>query len=192
MSHNTGRAQVSTVKMDQRRKAVLLGCLAVILIVGAYVGYTVYGSGRLALSVTDPPRDWGEASNIYVRFSEVKVHRADAGNETGWYTVVEEARWADLRSPLNSSAALGSGNLQAGKNNLVWFTVEEAIIPRNSANSTATVQSGTFKVSIVQGGVDVKAGQTSYLLIDITPKVVGSAAQGFRVVPASKALPTQG
>jgi len=178
--------------MDQQRRAALLGGLAIILIAGAYMGYTVYGSGRLEVSVTDPPRDWGDASNIYIRFSEVKVHRANAGNETGWYTVADEGGWIDMMSTLNSSAALGAGNLQAGKYNLVWFTVEEAIVTVDGVNNTATVQSGTFKVSIVQGGVDIKAGQTSHLLIDVTPKVVGSIAQGFRVVPAAKALPTQG
>jgi len=178
--------------MDQQRKTVLLGALAVTLIAGAYMGYTVYGSGRLAVSITDPPQDWGEASNVYVRFSEVKVHRADAGNETGWYTVVDGESWIDLGSTLNSSAVLGTGDLQAGKYNLVRFTVEETIVTVDEANHTATVQSGMLKVSIVQGGVDIKAGQTSYLLIDITPKVVGSATQGFRVVPAAKALPTQG
>lgn len=171
---------------------MLPGGLAVILVAGAYVGFTVYGSGRLVVSVTDPPRDWGDATHVYVRFSEIKVHRADAGNETGWYTVVEGEGWVDLRSTLNSSAALGVGGLQAGKYNLVRFTVEEAIVTVDDENYTATVQSGSLKVAIIQGGVDVKAGQTSYLLIDITPKVVGSAAQGFRVVPAAKALPAQG
>ena len=178
--------------MDQQKKTALLSALAAVLIAGAYLGYTVYGSGRLAVSITDPPRDWGEASNVYVRFSEVKVHRADAGNETGWYTVVDGGGWVDLGSTLNSSAALGAGNLLAGKYNLVRFTVEEAVVTVDGVNHTATVQSGTLKVSIVQGGVDIKAGQTSYLLIDITPKVVGSTTQGFRVVPAAKALPTQG
>jgi hypothetical protein len=171
---------------------MLIGGLAVIIIAGAYIGFTVYGSGRLVVEVTDPPMDWGQATHIYVKFSEVKVHRANAGNETGWITVVEEGGWIDLRSTLNSSATLGAGSLQAGKYNLIRFTVEEAIVTVNDANHTATVQSGTLKVAIVQGGVDIKAGQTSHLLIDITPKVIGSASQGYRVVPAAKALPTQG
>jgi hypothetical protein len=177
--------------MDQRRRTALLAALAAIIIAGAYTVYTVYGSGRLAVSVTDPPRDWGDASNVYIRFSEVRVHRANVGNETGWVTIVEEGGWVDLGSTLNSSAALGTGSLQAGKYNLVWFTVEEAIVTVDGANHTAAVQSGVLKVSIFRGGVDIKAGQTSYLLIDMTPRVNGSAAEGFRVVPAAKALPTQ-
>ena len=177
--------------MSQNKK-IIIGTLAVIIIAGAYFGYTAYGSGKLAISITDPPRDWGEATNVYVKFSEIKVHRADAENETGWFTVVEDVGWIDLRSTLNSSKAMGVSDLKAGKYNLLRFTVEEAIVTIDRANHTATVQSGTLKISIIQGGVTIKAGETSHLLIDITPKVVGSAAQGYRVVPAAKALPTEG
>jgi hypothetical protein len=156
------------------------------------MGYRVYGIGKLSLSIIDPPKDWGDASNIYIKFSNVTVHRADAGNESGWYTIVSESGWVDLRSTLNSSAVLGVSDLSVGKYNLLRFTVEDAVVTLDGVNHAATVPSGTLKVSIIQGGVTVVAGQTSYLLIDITPKVVGSVAQGIRVVPSAKALPTQG
>jgi hypothetical protein len=178
--------------MVQNRKMLLIGILLVIVIAGAYMGYTAYGTGRLEVRITDPPKDWGQATDVYIQFSEIMVHRADSGNESGWYTVVSGLGWIDLGSTLNSSKALGVGNLQAGKYNQIRFTVEEAIVTLDGVNHTANVSSGTLKVSIIQGGVNIVAGQTSYLLIDITPKVVGSVAQGLRVVPSAKALPTMG
>ena len=112
-------------------------------------------------------------------------------NESGWYTVISDAGWIDLASTINSSKALGIGNLQAGKYNQVRFNVDEAIVTLEGVNYTATVPSSTLKVSIIQGGVKVMAGQTSYLLIDITPKVVGSSTQSIKIVPSAKAIPAE-
>jgi hypothetical protein len=178
--------------MIQNRKLVLISTFVIILIAGAYMGYTAYGMGKLSISITDPPKDWGKATNVYIKFSKIMIHKANAGNESGWNTAISEVGWVDLRSTLNSSKTLGVGELQAGKYNQIRFTVEEAVVTLEGMNHTAIVPSETFKVNIIQGGVNIVAGQTSYLLIDITPKVVGSAAQGLRIVPSAKALPTKG
>jgi len=67
------------------------------------------------------------------------------------------------------------------------FEVLDAIVTVEDMNYTATVSSGKLTVAIVRGGVDISVGQTSHLVIDITPKVVGSQSAGFKVVPAVKA-----
>jgi hypothetical protein len=51
----------------------------------------------------------------------------------------------------------------------------------------ATVSSGKLTIAVTRGGVNIEEGQKSHLVIDITPKVMGSATGGFRVVPAVKA-----
>jgi hypothetical protein len=168
-------------------KKVLMGLLVTIIVVSAGFTYFTYGKGTLVVEMKDPPEEWGSASKIYIRYSEIKVHRANAGNESGWFTAVEGDSWIDLSTVLDSSKVIGSTGLQAGKYNLMRFEVLEAIVTVDDMNYTATVSSRKLTVSIHNGGVDISVGQTSHLVIDITPKVVGSPSAGFKVVPAVKA-----
>jgi hypothetical protein len=97
----------------------------------------------------------------------------------------------DLSSVLNASEVIGSSQLRPGKYNLVRFLVLESIVTVGGQNYTATVISGKINIAITKGGVNVEAGQTSHLVIDITPSVVGSVATGFNVVSAVKAIPSE-
>jgi len=172
-----------------RKMGVLLALLIGVTIVGGGLAYLTYGSGKLIVEMKDPPEHWGPASRVYVHYSEILIHRADAGNESGWYTAVENDGWIDLSEVLNASRAIGGGSLRAGKYNLVRFEIIDSIVTVNGQNHTAPVESGKLTVSITRGGVNVEVGQTKHLVIDIAPKVVGSAANGFRLVPAAKAAP---
>lgn len=168
-------------------KNVLLGLLVTTIAVSASFTYLTYGKGTLVIEMKDPPNEWGSASKVYIQYSEIKIHRANAGNESGWFTAVEGDSWIDLSTVLDSSRIIGSTGLQAGKYNLMRFEVLDAIVTVEDINYTATVSSGKLTVAIVRGGVDISVGQTSHLVIDITPKVVGSQSAGFKVVPAVKA-----
>jgi hypothetical protein len=171
------------------KKIALIAAIGFIIIVGAGYSYTTLGTGKLVIMITDPPEHWGSASKVYIRYSEIKIHRANAGNESGWYTAVEGDSWIDLSTVLDSSEVIGSTHLQAGKYNLIRFEVLDANVTVAGENYTATVSSGNLTVSIMKGGVDISVGQTSHLVIDITPKVMGSTSTGFKVVPATKVTP---
>jgi len=170
-------------------KEFLTGLLIATVIIGGTYGYFAYGYGTLVVEFMDPPEHWGPASKVYIHYSAIMVHRADAGNESGWFTAVQSDGWIDLSAVLNVSEAIGQGSLQAGLYNLIRFNVTEAKVTVNGDNETATVESGMLNVPITRGGIKVNAGQTAYLVIDITPRVVGSEAEGFRLVPAARALP---
>jgi hypothetical protein len=152
--------------------------------------YAGYGTGTLIIEMVDPPKDWGAASHVYIHYSAIMIHRADAANESGWSTV-SVAGWINLTSVLNVSKAISQGPLQAGKYNVIRFNVTEAIVTVNGANYTATVASGKLNIPITRGGIqvnaEVNAGGTTYLVIDVAPRVTGSEAEGFRLVPSAKA-----
>lgn len=170
------------------RNLVALALLSVVIIATGY-SYIAFGTGKLVVEITDPPENWGRASNIYIEYSEVEIHRAKAGNESGWFTVVDEGGWIDLSRVLNSSEALGTSSLRAGKYNLIRFQVLDAIVTVDGVNHTATVASGRLNIAITRGGVDIQVGQTSHVVIDVTPRVTGSQVGGFKLVPAAKATP---
>lgn len=174
--------------MEQNRKLVL-SVAAIVILLGAFLGYRTFGNGSLVVEMTDPPNEWGAAERVYIKYSAVEVHRAGAGNQSGWITVVDTEAWIDLTKTLNSSKTLGAGSLQAGKYTLVRFEVLEAIVTVEDVNHTATVANGKLNIGIIQGGITINAGQTSSLLIDITPRVTGSEVQGYRLTPAARALP---
>ncbi len=54
----------------------------------AYYSYNTFASGTLSVKVTDPPKDWGNATDIYILCSAIGVHRSSEDNTTGWTTVV--------------------------------------------------------------------------------------------------------
>lgn len=169
-------------------KGVLTGILAASIIMSSLFIYVGYGSGTLIVEMIDPPKDWGPASQVYINYSAIMVHRADAANESGWYTV-DTAGSINLTSVLNVSKAIGEGPLQAGKYNVIRFNVTGAIVTVDGVNYTATVASGKLNIPIIKGGIQVDAGQTAYLIVDITPRVTGSEDQGFKLVPAARAMP---
>ena len=108
------------------------------------------------------------------------------------YAELSRARdsWIDLSTVLNASEVVGTSRLRSGKYNLVRFEVLESVVTVGGQNYTATVSSGRLTIAVTGGGVNIEVGQISHLVIDITPKVIGSAAGGFRVVPAVKASPS--
>jgi hypothetical protein len=61
----------------------------------AYVG--TLASGTIIVVVRDAPVEWDQ---LHVRFSDVQVHRADAGEESGWVSL-------PLTSPSIDFMALG-------------------------------------------------------------------------------------
>jgi len=169
-------------------KGVLMGILTASLIISSLFVYFTYGSGTLVIEMMDPPEYWGSASHVYIHYSEIKIHRADAEEESGWHTVIEDDRWLNLTSVVNVSKAIGQSSLQAGKYNIIRFNITEAIVTVNGENHTVTVVNGRLNIPITRGGIRVDAGQKTYLVIDITPRITGSQ-QGFRLVPATRAIP---
>jgi hypothetical protein len=170
------------------KMVLIVGVLvALVTIIGVF-SYSTYEYGTLVVKMTDPPDHWGPASNVYIHYSEIMIHKAQAGNESGWSTVVESG-WIELSTAVNVSKTIGQKSLQAGKYNLVRFQILDSIVTVEGKNYTATVGSGEITISITEGGIRVNAGQTAYLVIDITPRVVGSPSTGFKLVPAATASP---
>ena len=169
-----------------RRLTVLV--IAVIITGVALIGvsyiYNTYGSGTLQIKITDPP-SWGQATQVYLNYGVIEVHRTDGANTSGWFTIVDKSEWISLIKVLNINQTLGSKPLQAGLYNLIRFTILDAIVTVSGKNYTATVPSGKLQVAITKGGIRIVTGQTATLLIDLNTKVVGF----YKIVPDIRATP---
>lgn len=173
------------------RPSTSIVAIVVVLVIAAAAlfAYFTYGSGTLQINMTDPPLSWGEATQVYLNYSAIEVHRADAGNESGWSTVIDKSAWINLTRTLDVNQTIGSKNLQAGLYNLVRFRILESKVTVGGINHTATVPSGELTIAITTGGIRVNTGQTAIMLIDLNVKVEGSKTLGFRIVPTARATP---
>ncbi|MDG6904930.1 MAG: DUF4382 domain-containing protein [Nitrososphaerota archaeon] len=148
-------------------------------------------TGTLQLSMIDPPNVPANVVQVYINYTSIQVHVANAGNQSGWYNVTSKGT-IDLTKIVNSSAVLGSAKLPVGTYNIVRFNVTSAMVTINGTsgkltNYTATVPSGMLQ-SVITGGVNVQANTTSGLLVDTSPKVTGSNGS-YILVPSITAKP---
>jgi len=169
---------------------VAIVIIAITIVTAGTFAYLTYGSGTLEIQVTDPPADWNSATGILLNYSAIEVHKADAAdNQSGWQTVISTSGVINLTQMLDVNKTLGSGGLQAGKYNLIRFSTVKAIVTIGNVNYTATVPPDKLQVAITQGGIQIGAGRTSRLLIDLNIRVEGTIENGLIVVPDIRATP---
>jgi hypothetical protein len=169
---------------------VVVVAIVAVAVAGVFA-YLSYGSGTLRIQLSDPPVNWRPATQVYLNYSAIEVHRADAGNDSSWFTTMNTGGWINLTQTLDVNQTIGSQNLQAGKYNLIRFQILEAKITVRGVNFTAKVPSGKLQIAITQGGVQVNAGQTSTLLMELEIKIQVSGTQTvvYSLVPDIRATP---
>ena len=158
---------------------------------GSFLGLgttSTSGFGTLQISMIDPPNVPAEVTAVYINYSSIQVHVANAGNQSGWYNVTSSGT-ANLTSLIANSKLLGQAKLPSGTYNIVRFNITSALVTVGGKNFTVSVPSGKLQATLT-GGVDVKQGQTSALLIDISPRVTGNLQSGYILVPSANAQPT--
>src|SRR5487761_177604 len=146
-------------------------------------GSSTSGSGTMQLSMIDPPNVPGNVVAVYVNYSSIQVHEANAGNQSGWHNVTSSGT-IDLMKIVSSSQVLGSANLPSGTYNIVRFNISSAVVTVNS--TSGTLQNFTASVP---SGINVKGGATSALLVDISPRVTYGGNQ-YTLVPSATAAPS--
>jgi hypothetical protein len=151
--------------MTVNRRDLIAAAIVVMVLVLATAGaYSFLGahSGTVSIFIKDAPTDW---KYLNVTFSEVKIHQADAGNESGWQTLPIKNATMDLRSLTDVSALLASANVSVGKYTQIRIVVVSATgVMTNGTSVIFTVPSGELKTN---HPFNVTAGQTKTLTLDI-------------------------
>src|SRR4029077_2434065 len=129
-----------TSKRSRRR--LTLAVALVVIIAGAVAGFLFYGPASVQLSIRDPPQTPYDSTiqAIYVTFTSIEVHTANAGNSSGWHTIATSAT-INLLTVLNVSSTLGRSSLPAGKYTELRFNVSQVIVTITGVNVTYTVPS---------------------------------------------------
>jgi Domain of unknown function (DUF4382) len=180
---------ITPVSMFEKNQPIIYALVAILIVTGGFLWYYNIAKGKLEIQIRDPPEGWKDASNIYIKYNQIEVHRNFNDNQTGWLTVTDKDKWIDLSTVLLEPKTLGSNRIAPGNINLIRFDITDAIVTVNGVNYTATVANGRLNLAITKGGVTIALGQTTTILIDVISKVTGSAEQGYKLTPAAKAIP---
>lgn len=174
--------------MQEKRQIAGITIVIIIIVLAGFISYSYFSLGTLIVELTDPPAGWANASQIYLSWRAIEVHRADAADASVWYTVISQGDTTNLTKLLDVTETLGSYRLEPGIYNLIRFEITDATVTINAENVTANVPSGKLQIAITQGGVVINAGQTSTLLIDLNITVHGTD-QNPTIVPDIRAAP---
>ena len=153
--------------MNRKILAVVLALLA---IAGAG-GFLLYSSGRVSMSIKDPPPQPYDSSitAITVTFSKIDIHSAGAGNDSGWHTIMTSGT-VNLLTVLNVAKVLGTASIPAGKYTEIRFFISQAIVTIGGVNVAYSVPSANqtgFKVPITGGGLQVTGGLSASVQLDL-------------------------
>jgi hypothetical protein len=168
---------------------ILVLCIVVTIWFGSFFSSNVSASGTLVILMRDPPSGWGPATAVYISFSDIMIHRADAGDESGWFNTGVSVANLSLQEIVIFNTMIGETTLQVGKYNIIRFNITQAIATVNGQNYNCVVKSGKLHVPIIRGGVRVNPAKISSLEIDITPKITGKNGN-YSLTPTVKAAPS--
>ncbi len=126
--------------------------------------------GNLAVLLTDPPTVPAGVTAIYVTYSNVAVHVAHAGNQSGW-TNANATGTINLMQMVNVSSTIATVKVDTGVYNALRFNVSSAKVTYNGANYTAFVPRALLTV-IIPGGIQVNSTTTAGAIIDMHPTVL--------------------
>ncbi|NIO20918.1 MAG: DUF4382 domain-containing protein [Candidatus Aenigmarchaeota archaeon] len=119
------------------------------------------GTGTLVLQITDKPALNIEKAEVTI--SKIQVHVAEAGNESGWTTVVEEGQTFDLVAIKDVKEFLGSKELSAGIYTQIRLDVDSAKVTIDGEENDLTIPSKTVKLV---KSFEIKEGETTTLTLD--------------------------
>lgn len=147
-------------------------------------------NGTLQFLVEDAPGglNW---SHVDITFSKLEVHRADAGNDSGWSPVpFTTRRTVDLKALNNVSQLLGQASLSIGKYTQIRIIVEK--VEGTLANGTMVdirVPSNTTKIN---QPFNVTTGSTTKIILDIPLDHIHWEAGGYVLSPVVGSVKVQG
>src|SRR6266568_3990440 len=156
-------------KAKKSRRRIVLAVVLVLVVVGAVAGVLFEAPSNTQISIRDPPQQsYGPTiQGIYVTFTSIEVHVANAHNDSGWTTITTSAT-VNLLTVLNVSKVLGKAQVPAGKYTELRFNVSKVVVTISGLDVTYTIPSGSLKVPIANGGFQAYGALTVNVELDLS------------------------
>ncbi len=121
------------------------------------------GVGTLDVAMQDAPS--ANFTHVWVTFSQIAVHPADAGNASDWEPMNVTQRTVDLESLNTVSALIGTATLKAGMYTQLRIVVQSVQGElQNGTKVNLTVPSGELKTA---DAFNITTGATTSLTIEM-------------------------
>lgn len=152
--------------------------LAAFLAVGGVAAYLFLYEGSVSVYVKDDPGLW---AHVYVNFTGVYIHEANAGNGS-WTPLTLAKGTVDLASLTNTSEFLASLHVGPGHYTQLRIDVGSAygVLNATGATVTFTVPSGVLKTD---RSFNVTSGKTTTLTADISLDHIVQTPDGWVFTP---------
>jgi hypothetical protein len=161
-------------------KTLVLVVAVALTAVAVGAGYVLLNNntGSVSVLVTDDALDSFDSLNI--TFSQVALHRADEGNDSGWTTLNFGNRTIDLTHLSdNITSQVGFDRVAAGKYTQLRIIVGSAVgTLKTGAQVTVSVPSGELKTSTP---FELKSGGSATIVLHIN---VHEAGGGYTLQPS--------
>jgi hypothetical protein len=163
-----GQETVQPTARKSRRRT-LLAAILVFVVIGAVAGVLLEAPSNTQISIRDPPQQSYDPTiqAIYVTFTSIEVHVANAHNDSGWTTITTSAT-VNLLTVLNVSKVLGKAQVPAGKYTELRFNVSKVVVTIAGLSVTYTIPSGSLKVPITGGGFQAYGALTVNVELDLS------------------------
>lgn len=147
---------------SRNARVLLVLALGIALVLAGTLFYlSSSASGTLVIQVRDAPTEF---SHVLVTFSEVRVHPANADNESEWLNLTLAASTIDFMNLGNLTKVLALDRVPAGKYTQIRIVVTSASGTMMGGTSvTMTVPDGILKTDTP---FDLKAGGTTTVTLD--------------------------
>jgi hypothetical protein len=151
------------------KRKIVLALLLALVVIGGVVGFLFVAPANAQISIKDPPQQSYDSSiqAIYVSFTSVEIHSANAGNDSGWHTIITSAT-VNLFTVLNASKVLGKASLPPGKYTELRFNVSKVMVTVSGVNVTYTIPSGSLKIPITGAGAQAYGALTVNIELDLS------------------------
>src|SRR5690349_11859608 len=149
------------------RKKIPLAIALILIVVGGVAGFLFYAPSNAQISIKDPPQQPYDPSiqAIYVTFTSIELHTANAGSDSGWHTITTSTT-VNLFTVLNASKVLGKASLPPGKYTELRFNVSAVIVTISGINVTFTIPNGSLKIPIT--GAQAYGALTVNVVLDLS------------------------
>jgi hypothetical protein len=192
-----------TAKRNVIISGVVAAVVAVALITAAILSPGLLGSssttnppgtGTLAVLLTDPPTVPNGVTAVYATYSDLAVHVAGAGNQSGWYDL-KATGTINLMSVINTTQTISSSAIPSGEYNALRFNISSATVTYNGKSYPALIvedygSGESLYVPISGGIVEVNGSTSAAAVLDLTPTILllGSpSSPTFAFMGAAKA-----
>jgi len=145
--------------------------------------WTTLSTGTLVVQVRDSPEAW---SRLDVTFAQVAVHRAEAGNESGWVNMTLTQRTIDFIELGNLTKVLALDRVPAGRYTQLRIIVSSVVGTTGGMTTSLQVPDGILKTA---RPFDVPGGGTATVTLDFDlAHSIHADADGWIFTPVLGAL----